>query len=143
AGLHEMVTAVEAGNYIDQLRGLSDADRRTEVEDRIGDTKHQIIESEAFCCTMAETNASDWDIDEYEVTGIDIDKENDRCLVRLTYKASGDQDPERMYYGTDITGEVEAVIDGRGDVIYQNVTAEVDHGDDAFGPDFEGEGGDD
>jgi hypothetical protein len=113
AELHELVSAVEAGSYLDQLRRLSEKDRMAEVQSKIDDTMHEIIDTEAFSSAMAETNAAPWDVGECDVTDIQFDDENDTCVVRLMYNASGDQDPDKMYCGTEITGEAVAVIDSK------------------------------
>jgi hypothetical protein len=130
AGLHELATLAEAGTYIDHLRRLSEEDRMTEVQYKIDETKHEIVDTDAFSSTVAETNAFDWGVDDYEVTSIDFDDEDETCTVRLKYMGSGDHDSDRMYHGDSIAGEAEAIIDARGTVIYENVSAEVDHGDD-------------
>ncbi len=134
--LHELISAVEAGSYVDQLRRLSEDDRMTAVQSMIDETNHEIIETEAFCSAMAVTNAAPWKVDECNDIDIDFDDDDDTCIVRVTFKASGDQDPDRTYSGNVITGEAEAVIDVKGQVSYQNVTGEVDHGDDTLSPDF-------
>jgi hypothetical protein len=39
--------------------------------------------------------------------------------------ASGEQDEEKGFWGNEITGTAEAVIDEYGEVTYQNVTADI------------------
>jgi hypothetical protein len=76
---------------------------------------------------MADTNASGYSVDEYEITSIELGE--DECVVTLGYGASGDQHEDRMYLGETIRGEAVAVVDDRQHVTYRDVSAEVVHSD--------------
>jgi hypothetical protein len=112
-------------NYIHYLKGLTEAGRETAIDEKIAETNHEILDSEAFASAIAETNATGWGVDEYEIEEINLgDKE---CIVRLSYSASGDQEEDKMYSGDKATGTAEAVIDSQGAVEYREITAEIAH----------------
>jgi hypothetical protein len=134
--LRELLACVEAG-YVEYLRGLSDADRDTEIDLRIADSCQDILESEAFNSEAAITNAVNYSIDEYEVQDVDFDEDEKECNVKLTFTASGEQLEERMFCGDRITGECEVAFDAEGRIEYRDVQAEVDHGDDEDEPESE------
>jgi hypothetical protein len=133
-GLRELLACVEAG-YVEYLRVLSESDRETEIDSRIADTCHDILESEAFNSEAAITNAANYSIDEYEVQ--DIDFEDVECIVKLTFSASGEQLEDRMFCGDRITGECEVAFDSEGRIEYRDIQADVDQGDAGDGPESE------
>jgi hypothetical protein len=133
--IRDLLACVEAGSYIEYLRGLSKADLQIEIDSRVADTHQELSESEEFNSAIAETNATGFTIDEYEVQDIYVG--NDECVAKITFSSSGDQLEDRMHYGNVITGEAEAVFDMEGRMEYRNIIAEVDHGDSDDGPEFE------
>jgi hypothetical protein len=126
--IRDLVDCVEAGSYIEYLRGLSKADLRIEVDSRLAETHQEISDAEEFNNAIAETNATGFTIDEYEIEDIDLDEEE--SIARLNFISSGDQLEDRMHCGNRITGKAEAVFDRVGRLEYRNITAQVDHGDD-------------
>jgi len=114
-------------NYIHYLNTLTEAERESAVDEKIADTHHEILESEQFANIIAETNATGWGIDDYEIEDIDID--DDECTVHVSYSASGDQEEDKMYSGDKVTGTASAVIDSHGAVGYREITAELVHDD--------------
>ena len=78
---------------------------------------------------MAETNASDWEVDEMLVGEFNLDVPAGICTVRFTYSASGDQEPDRMFFGTTIGGEGSAIISNDGTVEFKDLSASVVHDD--------------
>jgi hypothetical protein len=132
--IRDLLACVEAGSYVEYLRGLSKADLRIEIDSRVADTHHEIADSEEFNSTIAETNATGFTIDEYEVQDIYVGP--DECVAKITFSSSGDQLEDKWHYGNVITGEAEVVFDMEGRMEYRNITAKVDHGDGAYGPYF-------
>ncbi len=133
--MRDLLICVEAGSYIVFLRGLSEAERQIEIESRVADTSDEIVDSDEFSDAIAETNATGFSIDDYEVKEIDLDQ--DECVARITFSSTGDQLDDMVYHGNRITGEADAVFDTEGGIEYRNVTAEVDHGDAADDADFD------
>ena len=72
---------------------------------------------------IANTNAYVWMVDEYEIEDYQI--EEDEILVSLNFHCSGDQDPDRVFFGDDIDGHAEARIDQEGNVDFSEITAEI------------------
>jgi hypothetical protein len=110
-------------NFVQHLKALAESDRRSAIDEKIADTYHEILNSEAFNGAIAETNATGWGVDDYEIQDIDLGDEN--CIVKLSYSASGEQDTDKVYAGDTVTGTAEAAIDAQGAVQYSNITAEV------------------
>lgn len=120
-------SSAHSGPYISYLRRLSQTDLEAEIERCISETQDQIIESDAFASSVAETNASGFILDEVDIQ--DVELGDLECIVTLGYSASGEQHEERMHAGDKIRGEAVAVIDGHRSVTYREVTAEIDYGD--------------
>jgi hypothetical protein len=114
----------EPDNYLEYLRRLSPGDLEGVVDDLVAGTNGELLASPEATGAMAETNATGWAVDDYEVQAIDL--EEGECVVSLTFKATGVQRVELAPCGDRISGEAEAVIDSRGDVTYQNVSAEIE-----------------
>ena len=112
-------------NYIIYLQSLSELELEQEIENKITDTLQQIINTEEMSSAIAETNACNWSVEDYDIVD-QPDVGEGECITTLTYSASGEQDEEMGFCGSKITGQAEAVIDEFGTVTYQNVTAEVD-----------------
>jgi hypothetical protein len=115
--------AETSSNYIQYLKGLAEPDQRAAIDEKIADTYHEILDSEAFISATAETNASGWGMDEYEI--LDLNLGEAECSVKLSYSASGEQDMEKPSSGDSITGTAEAAIGSHGAVDYREITAEV------------------
>lgn len=109
--------------YINHLRTLAPDELDAEIDERIAETKDDIVDAEAFCSAMAGTNASGYSVEEYDVKSIKV--EDDHCMVSLTYSATGEQADEKMYCGSEIRGTAVAVIDDTRGVEYRDVTATV------------------
>ncbi|MHC5540301.1 hypothetical protein ACYOEI_18935 [Singulisphaera rosea] len=136
--LKELLAFVEAG-YIEYLNVLSETERFEAVEAKIADTHHQIADSEEFNSAIASTNAVYFFLDDYQIE--DINFANGECIVNLNFSASGEQLEDKIQCGDRIVGNCEAVIDSEGRVEYQEVHAEVDHGEGdepEFDPGFDG-----
>jgi len=112
-------------DYIKHLNTLSQVELESAIDSKIADSYHDIIHHDAASAAIAETNATGWACDDYGI--VDIQLGNDECTVDLTFHAAGDQDPDRGYCGTSISGEAVAVIDHDGDVTYRNISGSVDH----------------
>ncbi len=121
--------AERRGKYVEYLKDLSEEDLHWEIDSKIADTQYDLLENEYVCGTMAETNATDWQIDNYEIRDVDIDDQ--RAKVEITFHATGEQDDEhdRAYYGTRISGTAMVEINEFGEVRYTVHEAEVDDDD--------------
>lgn len=125
--LQELLAFVEAG-YVEYLRSLSEDERQEAVWAKIDETYHEIADSDEFNSATAITNATAFSVDECEIQDIDFDE--GKCVVKMTFSASGEQLEDRMFSGDRIVGDCAAVIDSDGRVEYRDVHAEVDHGED-------------
>lgn len=129
--LQMLLTSVEELGFVEQIDVLPESNRVEAVEQILEDTKHMLMDDEAFCSATAETNASDWDIDEITVCDIEFDGASGTCKARFSYKASGMADEARVFCGMVIEGEATALITDEGSVNFEDVYARVaNDGDD-------------
>ncbi len=116
--------STEPGDYLDYLRRLSPEDLEGQVADLVADAYGGLLGSAEAVAALAGTNASGWVVDDCEIQ--DIDLGGGECVVALAFTACGEQEADKENWGDRLSGSAEAVIDRRGGVIYQNVTAEVE-----------------
>lgn len=117
-------------DYIEQLKKLTKSELETEIDSKISDTGHHLLDTDAVASEMASSNATGWGLDVFEVIDVDI-SHPDKARVKIGFTLSGDQNNDQSFCGTAIEGEALAIIDADGDVSYSNVTAERDLGDDS------------
>jgi len=122
--------AKRIGKYVEYLHSLNQEAFEEEVDSRIADTHQCLIDDELICSLMAETNACDWYVDEYEILGIEV--EDEAVRAKISFHAVGDSDLDRPYCGHEISGTAQVEIDEFGHVSYSEVEAKVmDWGPDA------------
>jgi hypothetical protein len=56
----------------------------------------------------------------------DVSFEQGRCRVKVGFSFCGDQDNDKPWCGTEITGECVAWVDEDGDVELSNISADLD-----------------
>ena len=110
--------------YIAHLKTLSKEQLDNEIDSKIADSYHELINCEGASSAIAGTNAFGWGCDEYEVS--DIELTEDECIVNITWHASGDQDEDKPFSGDAISGTAQAVIDDDEKLSYRDVDAEAD-----------------
>jgi hypothetical protein len=115
--------AKRLGSYIQYLNTLNEQALQHEVDSRIADTHYRLIDDELICSLMAETNACDWYLDDYEILNIEVEDES--ATVSISFHATGESDLDRPYCGDEISGTAQAQIDEFGDVSYTKVEADV------------------
>jgi hypothetical protein len=125
ASLQKLLTTIEERSYIDHLAEMSEESRHEALEGRLDEEKHWLVEEDAVAGAMAETNAFDWNIDDVSIERVELDVPSETCTIRFTFSASGEQDDERMYCGTNIKGEASATIDRDADVQFEDVSASI------------------
>ena len=110
--------------YIAHLKSLSKEQLDSEIDGKIADSYHELVNSEGASSAIAVTNAFGWGCDEYEVISIELT--DDECLVEISWHASGDQDGDKPFCGDTISGTAQAVIDDDEKVSYRDIDAETD-----------------
>ena len=117
-------------SYINYLRTLTKAELETEIDSIIGETSHELLDQDEVNSQIAMTNAFGWYCDDYSIENIELF--DNECIVTLSFHASGDQDEDKVYHGTSLSGRAEAVIDVEENVYFQNVTAALETYDDDY-----------
>ncbi len=120
-------------NFLNEVRGMTENERRDELYDRIMAEAHELTNDEIVSSTMVETNASDWDVSECEITAVVL--RDSKCVVSFNFWLSGEPIPDKVYSGDSIAGKAEATFNEQGDVTFRAPSAEVeqdeeDHEDD-------------
>lgn len=115
----------DSKNHINYLKSLDENDLEYEIDSIISDSNYEIVESEKISSRIAETNAFAYYVDDYSINEIKF--ASDSCVVKLSFSASGEQDEDRPFCGSKISGEAIATIDEDGNVLYSEIIAEVDN----------------
>jgi hypothetical protein len=115
-------------SYVDELRQLSEEALRDEIETKIADTGHDLTDVDCVASEIATTNAVGWGLDTFDVEEIEFVQGT--VEVRISYQLTGDQEDDKSWHGTEISGNALAIINGDGEVSYTDVTASRDLGDD-------------
>jgi hypothetical protein len=97
---------------------------KDEIESHISNSIWEIVESEAFSCAIADTNACGFDIDEYSIDSYDI--ENNEVSVEISFSATGEQLEDKMFCGNRISGHATLIIHEDESIEYQGISAAVD-----------------
>ena len=77
----------------------------------------QALESEledALSGAIAETNAYDFAIDDYEVVEASYDASTGVVLLKVAFSYAGEQDPDRAYHGTTLYVDANVQLQRRG-----------------------------
>ena len=114
---------VHARDFVRFLRGLSEKDCASHIEDLIAETDHQILNDEIICGLMAETNAVDWDCSGWELLKVEF--ASGKCLATLSFSMSGEQDEDKPFSGTSIKGNCLAEISDDHSIEYKVTEASV------------------
>jgi len=118
----ERSAALKEG-FIAYLKTLNKSEMAHEVDRHVADASDDIIGSEEAGSAMAETNASGFYVDDYQVTDVVIDESTKECRISVTWHASGDADPDKSYFGDEIAGTATGILDDFGDFRFVEVSA--------------------
>lgn len=106
------------------IRGLSELmfDLNDYVES--SDVSEEIMNSEVINEIIANTNADDWTVDQFEILSITTTRTG--FDVVLHWYASGNQKEDRMYCGTKAKGNVTVVCKHDGAYEVKEITGEIE-----------------
>lgn len=110
-----------------ELKALPKEELMSWAESKIDDTLHDICNYDSVASEIAMTNAVGWGVDVFEV--LDVEVGNGEIRASVQYELCGDQEDDKAWHGTSISGEATAVITPDGTVSYENITAERDLGE--------------
>jgi hypothetical protein len=112
-------------NYLEHLRGLPKAQLANEIDGKIADSYLGLIHDDALSGPIAETNATGFMMEEYEIgEPLDaLDLSGSTVDVPIRAYAAGDQDTDKPWCGDKITVTATARIDDSGDVEFVDVEA--------------------
>jgi hypothetical protein len=122
--VREVHDRLERAPYLVFLASLGPDALQTELEGKIDQTQQDIINSEEFASAMADTNATGFEISDCSIGEIELG--DDECRVHLTFVAKGDHDGDRMFHGDKVSGTAVAVINGYGELDYEDIIAGVE-----------------
>jgi len=111
-------------NYISHLRSLSKAAAKSEVTDLICAKRFELLDADDVNSAMATTNATDFDVDDVEVSDVNI--EGNEAEAEFVFVVNGDQDPDKPWSGNKIKGSALAIVDDEAEVRFRDVEAELD-----------------
>jgi hypothetical protein len=121
--------ASESGtDCVAQLRELDHGSLFQELELIISDYIHEIVEDIAVSSKITETNASSWSIEDFSID--DVEFVSGKCLVRVSYVCCGEQSDEHFFFGDELFGEADVIIDQHGDIDFRVLTCEIKYPED-------------
>jgi hypothetical protein len=133
-----IVDWIENESFVSRLRAMGAQERQEIVEEMLNEAHFDILNSDEVIDTMAITNATEFDVDQIDITGIDFKEGDDTsCTVRFTFEAHGThEDENRMFSGDTVVGSGVAEIDPSGQLSFEEISAEVESPDeeDEFDP---------
>lgn len=117
----------------EELKALSEQELMNWAEWKISETLFDICNYDPVASEIASTNALGWGVDVFDVHDVEVG--DNEISVRIAYQLCGDQEDDKPWHGTEISGEATAVIGPDGSVDYTDITAERDLGEPDFDPD--------
>lgn len=90
----------------------------------LDDVFDAIVESDAFIGLAAETNALAFQVDDYEIVGLTVVPKQSAKLT-LQWCASGDQDEDRPFCGTELKGTADVLLYTDGTFKVEDVQGQV------------------
>jgi hypothetical protein len=118
----------------EELKALPKEELMSWAEWKIDETLFDICNYDEVAGEMAMTNALGWGVDVFDV--LDVEIGDNEIRAKVEYQLCGDQEDEKPWHGTEISGTATAVISPDGTVDYRNITAERDLGESDFDPDL-------
>lgn len=112
-------------NYLLFLSKLDKESLDVEIDSLIADTNFEIIDSDEVSEIIAQTNAYAYSVDDYEI--LEIEFIDDTCVLKLRFTAHGEQDSDKFFYGSRISGFATAIINKDGDIEYKDISATIDN----------------
>jgi hypothetical protein len=111
------------GNFIDFLKNLDEEEQKESLEELLEEAGYDIVNDEVVGSAIAETNATGYNVEQYEINDIEIG--DDEVTVSFNFYLSGHQDPDKPHGGDAIHGEALAIIDGERNLSTEVLSAEV------------------
>jgi hypothetical protein len=119
----------------EELKSLSKEELLSWAEWKVSDSLLDICNTNEVAGEMAMTNALGWGVDVFDV--LDVEVEDDEIQARVEYQLCCDQEEDKPWHGTEISGEVTVVFRPDGSVHYRNITTKRDLGEPDFDPELE------
>src|SRR5581483_10386856 len=111
----------------EELKALSKEELMNWAEGKIDQTLFDISNYDKVAGEIAMTNADGRGGDVFDV--LDVEVGDDEIRARVEYQLCGDQEDDKPWHGTAISGEATAVISPDGTVDYREITASRDLGE--------------
>ena len=93
----------DSPNLLRRLLSTPEIDRVDMLQDAVWDVVNPYIwESESASGTMAETNATDWSVDEFDLEITEC--KSNECTFSGTFVGSGEQIEDKWHYGNSMSG---------------------------------------
>ena len=110
-----------------ELKALSKDELMSWAEWKVDKTLFDICNYDEVAGEIAMTNAVGWGVDVFDV--LDVEVFADDIRARVEYQLCGDQEDDKPWHGTEISGETTAVISPNGTVDYRDISASRDLGE--------------
>ncbi len=103
-------------------------DLQVEMEDLIDEHVHEIVDSEKLCDLIANTNAFGWGLDTHNVSNGRF--ENGKYTADVEFSVCGQQDDNKPWHGTTISGQCIVTVDKDKSVTFSRIEAYLEEDSD-------------
>lgn len=111
--------------YVERLRAANLSERLAEIDSKLADEVHRIIDDDFVVGVIAGTNATGWHVDDYSIKEITFTEQGE-CQVFIDWHATGDQDDDKPYHGTAVSGSAIAIISEVGHVRFNSIIGTIE-----------------
>ena len=114
-------------SYIKHFRGLPTDRLESEIDGKIADKYVDLIDADAVNGAIAESNATGFMMDTYEIVDEmkDLDLGGSFVDIQISANAVGEQDTDKPYCGDEIKVTATARLDDEGNVEFRDVAAKL------------------
>lgn len=125
-----LVDAIQGRSMVIRLHQMTRKRMEEELFRMISDAEHQITDDEIVAGCIADTNASDFVVDETSIESIEFAPDFASCRAELSFSMSGEQIEDKMWGPTEIRGNAVLTIGPEDQVDLRVSRAEVIYPDD-------------
>ena len=94
---------------------MSEDERENLLEAEVGSVCEDLTNNETISSLIAGSNATGWGLDVFEISRMDF-SDPAQGQVEFSYSLSGEQDDDKPWCGTEISGEASLIIAKDGSI---------------------------
>lgn len=114
---------------VTRLAGLGEDEQSVYLDQLIRNEEGTLLNTDEVIAQTNETNASDWSLEEVELTHWELSARSGEFVVEFAFAFEGETDEDRGYLGRRVLGDASATIFDDGRIHFEVRSAEVDQAD--------------